>query len=471
MLEYFANWSSLLLSGIVIYLLGAASSRLLTRVAIIFLRPLRWINRGIRTILRSMGIELQTGLRSTRTAITGASHRHGRQLHITEIECALREPDGTEENATPHDLGEEASLLPSSGFFFKSLRVPGEYLPADLQGAFTEEVADVYFSEATGFFAQQVNLNVNHNNLYDDEEGAVIVRMFRNRDRRCFYFLDRVRRRVGRNALRLILLEFASFVSMTLGVILLFAFLSTTEKELTTGFMTSDRAIELLLGVLFLLGGLGASFFFQRAYGAEGQHNMRELSDFLTRHFALISNRFREASARATRVIQGDERDAQKLSAAAQKWQAIMIWLAFRPFFIESFVRNVYFQMRRNLTYYLLFSGVFFFLAAVVSSILIIGGDAIHNSALNGDTVRPPTRVIEAWNSALSYGDGWPLVGAIVISAINCFWQTQRKVVLRELDQKNWLGFDNLEVGRQMGEVIGKYAEEIGQWKGRFERG
>jgi hypothetical protein len=39
-----------------------------------------------------------------------------------------------------------------------------------------------------------------------------------------------------------------------------------------------------------------------------------------------------------------------------------------------------------------------------------------------------------------------------------------------EMNQADWLGFDNLNVDRGMDEVVGKYAEDVGYWKGRLDR-
>lgn len=447
--ETLTNWGSQLFVYVIIFALGAISSRLLRRAGVLLFRPLQWWQRGALAFLRFLGVELKTGLRGTRTAITGATHRHGRPQHLTEIECALRGLDREDENSSQYDLANDAQLLTETGFFFKSMRVPGEYLPSDLQGTFSEEIADSYLKEATHFFGQKVPITVNPYNLYEDEEGAVIIRMLRNCDRRCFYFLDRIRRLVGRNALFLILFEFFFFIILLFGFFIILY--NYTTDIINTHFIIAwalDNHLHLLAGVIFLLLGFGLSFYLQRSYGAEGQHNMRELSDYLTRYFSMINNRFREASARATRVIQGDERDAQILASGARKWQIIMVWLAFRPFFIESFVRNVYFQMRRNLQYYQIFSFAIF---TVTSFSFIL--------------------IVAKWFPESSAGTRVCFIILALLSALLCYWQTHRKVILRELDQKNWLGFDDLEVGKQMGEVIGKYAEEIGQWKGRFERG
>jgi hypothetical protein len=62
------------------------------------------------------------------------------------------------------------------------------------------------------------------------------------------------------------------------------------------------------------------------------------------------------------------------------------------------------------------------------------------------------------------------VAGSAAVLAALSFGQLHRRVVLEELDQRNWLGFDNLDLSKQMDEVIGKYAEHIGMWLGRFDR-
>ena len=164
------------------------------------------------------------------------------------------------------------------------------------------------------------------------------------------------------------------------------------------------------------------------------------------------AQRIKNWEAKTSRVIQGDERDAKVLARNAQKWHKIMIWLGFRPFFIESFVRNVNFQMRRNLNYYLI--GAIAWLGVALPVFLFW---AFHLAG-------------RATGAAPGAGEGWAIVAVYAVFALFSLWQINRRVVFEELNQMNWLGFDNLEFGKQLDEVIGKYAEDIGLWKGRFDR-
>ncbi|PQA89253.1 hypothetical protein [Hyphococcus luteus] len=50
------------------------------------------------------------------------------------------------------------------------------------------------------------------------------------------------------------------------------------------------------------------------------------------------------------------------------------------------------------------------------------------------------------------------------------YWRWHHRIVVpSELDE-NWLGYGNLELGKVMDEVVGKYGEEVGYWKNRTGR-
>jgi hypothetical protein len=400
-----------------------------------------------RRIGRFAGLKTAAHTRPARAAAPALR----RPDHLTAIEWALRQPDVAPEGQSApalYDLKTENAILRRQGQFFKWLRIPAEYIPKALSDPFTEDVAASYLEDARRFLADRVELHANHTNFYEDEEGAIIASLFRASDRRCFHALDQLRRIINSNALRLI-----AWLSVVAAQISIAAAMAVSEAP-------KAHAAWGPLGLAAVYGGLGAgaalflggTFLIQAFYANQQRQNMREFSDFLTRYLSLISNRFREASATASRVIQGDERDSKRLAAGAQKWHKIMIWLGLRPFFIESFVRNVNFQMRRNLSYYNLGALLWF---GVVLPVALLNGVSLSQSA-----------------GLLAEGAG-PLIAlalAYAAFAIVSLWQVQRRVVFEELNQRNWLGFDNLEVGRQIDEVIGKYAEDIGLWKGRFDR-
>ena len=418
---------------------------------------LNWFEGLEQSGQRFLGLEARLATASVRRTLGGVAHY--KPHHMTEIEWAVRLPDNWPEpgsTATPklYDFAMEEQILRREGTY-AWLRIPPEYLPESLVQPFGDEILGQYLDDAHRFLARRVELHAGEHNLYEDEEGAVIVSMFRRSDRRCFYVIDQLRRVIGNNALKLIYRQ-------QLALWLMFALCATPIFYTHWRFQSAGGSITALgsslLNVIqspfgYVIAAawviaLSAVFIWflnmQKFYATQQQHNMRELSDFLTRYLSLINNRFREANARASRVVQADERDSKKMGQDASNLHLITIWLAFRPFFIEAFVRNVYFQIRRNLGYWQIFAyalGVIFSLTAWVVFVQVL----FHVPML----------------SRVSY--------VVALAALLMGWlsiiQVHKKVVLMELNQTNWLGYDHLEVGKQLGEVIGKYAEDIGQRK------
>jgi hypothetical protein len=431
-----ALYSAVFLAGAIFTLLGVSMSRAAARL----IRPAaRILGRG--------GRAAKGASRGPRAASAGA-RRSGD--HRTAIEWALSQPDDSGDPANPlstYSFAEERRTLRKQGQVFKWLRIPGEFIPASLSEPFSDEIANEYLKDARRFFAQPVALGADAANFYEDEEGAVIVSMFRNSDRRAFYALDQLRRVINANALRLITSLSIALIAIT-GALWGATALLPPLASLSSTPLVATAAGAFLALTFYIF----TAFSLQAFYANTQRQNMREFSDFLTRYLGLIANRFREASAKTSRVIQGDERDAKVLAANAQKWHKIMIWLGLRPFFIEGFVRNVNFQMRRNLNYYLI--GAIGWLGIALPLFLYF---ALHYAG-------------RAMGAAPTAGEGWIVAAAYAAFALFSLWQINRRVVFEELNQMNWLGFDNLEVGKQLDEVIGKYAEDIGLWKGRFDR-
>ncbi|HXI87483.1 MAG TPA: hypothetical protein VNH64_08490, partial [Parvularculaceae bacterium] len=243
-----------------------------------FFRALFW---PVRAVLRLFGIKMLAKSRPARIALIGVdSIARGRPDHLSEIEWALRQPDEAESetDAPPnassfYDFKDEEHLLRKQGRIFKWFRIPGEYIPRSLAAPFTNEISDRYLAQGRRFFRRPIELNVNPNALYEDAEGAVIVSLFRESDRRCFYALDQLRRVINRNALQLVL---------WLAVCLAAAMVSTW------GALNADASWRWLLAAGAVVAAL-AAFFFQLLYANQQRQNMREFSDFLTRYLGLIS--------------------------------------------------------------------------------------------------------------------------------------------------------------------------------------
>jgi hypothetical protein len=75
-------------------------------------------------------------------------------------------------------------------------------------------------------------------------------------------------------------------------------------------------------------------------------------------------------------------------------------------------------------------------------------------------------------------------VGAVLTGVHPAFWfaflallavyyafLTASVHMIEEVNQLDWLGFDNLNVDQAMDDVVGKYAEDVGFWKNRVRGG
>ena len=450
-----------ILALVLIALVGRGPIRLIMPIVRLFalpFRPLIFLLRLARVIPKAA-----TRARPARNAALGASSFLRRGLeHATEIEIALaelsdnEEEDGTEdaspssapngddnagsgaidENSSAkkelYDFTEEKAALNREGVIFRSIHVKPSYFPSRLTSSMSEDIAHQYLAEAKKFFNRKVSLEANEHALYEDAEGAFIISLFRKNDRRCYYFLNEMRKTINGNARRLILVLTAILV---------------TAITLTTTLLRPNP--------LYWIGACVAAILWMQlwhnaAYANRQKHNTRELRAFLTRYLGRVSDRYREATAMARGVTVGDETDSKKLSEDAQKWHKIVIWMPFRTFFIECFIRNILFQIHRNCNYYLLSMPI---VLAAIAGGLYVAFTLGFFEPLN----------------YLSRSDAALILSNIVVLLF--YIQLITKVVVKdELSQHDWLGYDNLNVSAAMDDVVGKYAEDVGFWKGRLDR-
>lgn len=408
--------------------------------------------------------------RSAQTAAAETAITINRGLGLrTECEIALRIPDnGTqpEPGETVHDFREEEKILHRVGRVFRSIRIPAEYLPAHLLGPLTDEIAEQYVGQAKKFFSVQISLAANPKSLYEDAESAFIVSLFRAADRRCYYVLNEMRKTINDNARRLVLVLTFILLAWTIAAMFEFDFVVNAVGSAAAAPKKDAVTVEMVLQNSFfwsiiVLGALWSAliivtFLIQNnGYRQQQQHNIRELRFFLTKYLGRIADRYRESTGNAKQVTVGDETDSHKLSASAQRWHKIMVWIPFRTFFIESFVRSIRYQISRNCSYYLWIPP-----ASIVLLILIV---LYH-------TVLPALLLPETTIGSTTFLLNAAIVAMMLGIFVFIYFERIHSVVLaEELSHLDWLGYDNLNVSSAMDEVVGKYAEEVGFWKERFK--
>ena len=67
---------------------------------------------------------------------------------------------------------------------------------------------------------------------------------------------------------------------------------------------------------------------------------------------------------------------------------------------------------------------------------------------------------------------GWVFpVLFILVGALYAFFLGNSMTALEEIDQGEWISFHTLKLNQVLGEVVGKYAEDVGYWKNRVGGG
>jgi hypothetical protein len=400
--------------------------------------------RLLRPLFRSRGQIEQAG--------SAALSQFDQWHYRTEIEMALEPDSATEEQKASHEEMKTAFRERRNGWWFRSYRIPSSFMPDHLIGPLTPQVAEFYSQQAKRFFSMGVPLGSSPNSLYEDVEGAVVIRMFRDTDTHCYHVLNEMRKTINDNVrglvvgLQLILLGWFS---------LSFLLVVGTESGPSNawGAITTwpqNPLFPVLAGLAgsALLVGLIMELAHANGYTKQQQHSLRELRLFLTRYLGRIADRYREVTGNAKQVTVGKETDSKKLSAEAQLWHKIMIWVPFRTFYIEGFFRNIQYQILRNSGYYLLLHRIGFLLLIIVCVTALWSA---HTGGATPDTV----------------------IGLGAATAILFVWYQRliaRVVLADEISQLDWLGYSTLNVSDAMDAVVGKYAEDVGFWKGRFER-
>jgi hypothetical protein len=446
---------------VVAVLLRTPARFFLQAIGFVF-RVLTFPFRAIVRAMRVVGIlpKASSGVRHT-TGVLGASAWGVFALATrprTETETALAQVNG--EGSAPYDFAEEEKNLGRNGTIFTWVDVLPGYVPD--ASRFTDELAEIYEREAERFFSLQVSLRANIQSLYEDVDGAAIIEMFRSRDRRAFYLLNEMRKVINNNVMRLSILCSGILAAVFILDVFFAKELQGVVSDVQTGLdlpfgvsLTADQVNRAIFDMALCLGGAIVMLVLNyMEYVHSQRNNGREMTRFLTRYMARLSERYRQAEANARGVTVGEQADPAKLKREAQRWHKIVMWMAFRVFFVETYLRSVIFQIGRNSGYYLVFIPLAFFVAlSVLAAFVGAYGKADALLTLIAET-----------------GPAFYVSFALLIWLYYIFLANSMKTV-QELNQLDWLGYDNFHLAEAMDVIVGKYAEDVGYWKTRVRGG
>ncbi len=398
--------------------------------------PLRRLGIGRKVRAEAVGSDSVEALKARAS---------GRHKTLTEQSLA-NNGDGFEQ---------EEAHMNRQGFIFRwlSVRVGFMRMPEELD----EKTAVLYGELAEEFLGREVPISADQRALFEDIEGAVIAGQFQKSDAGLIYLLNEARKIMNTNVMIL-----SALFSIILGAVLVgnvFAHQFGVVSALGLfpdglGFMDSQTASSLVFGAGSCVVGAMLMWALYYAEFAPYQRNTaREMANLLTRYLARVNDHYRTAVGKARSVTVGEEREPKALGEKAKLWTLNMSWIALRVFFVETYVRNVVFQIRRNSNYYLMFMP----LGVVVATGVILGG-------------------LAAFTGLAPFASIWQLgwvfaVLFLLVATLYSFFLSNALNALEEIDQGEWISFHTLKLNQVLGEVVGKYAEDVGYWKNRIGGG
>jgi hypothetical protein len=420
--------------------------------------PFQFIGRLLSPVFKPLGRLF--GIKAVTRAGPGAVRpAHMGPSAWAALSRATRTSTETE-RALGHAYKHEDAHTKTHGLLFHWISVVVGYIriPSEL----TREVAEEYYKQGSDFLNGRVKITANPQNLYEDEEGALIADYF-PADHGCLHLLNEMRRTINSNVRKLTVV-FSTIMATVLIINLLY---NTGEwfdvhamlglnGPLALGPLEMSR-LDFNQAIFAALSTVGSAFAMWIIYFVEyvpyQRNNFRELANFVTRYLARLNDHFRTAEGQAKSVTVGQETDASKFAHSARKWHTNVLWISLRIFFIETFVRNIMFQMLRNSGYYLVFVPLLF--TAVLAALNLVLTD------------------VTGFDAAARLADLGLIFYILFFALISIYALFLRRSMtsIDEINQDEWIGFDSLLVENVLGEIVGKYAEDVGYWKNRIGGG
>ncbi len=419
----------------------------LSRLIGIFLRPLR-----LRTLMRARWVARLLGhtrnTRQLRDAMPSAWASVGR-FYSGESEF---------DSALGKDFSHERSHVNKERTFFKKVDWKAGYIRLPDTANFDQ--AKVYADQITRFLNARIEIPRDIHLFYEEIDGAFTIRSFKESDGAFFYLLEKYRKAMTGNVKKLTLL-FALIFSLVVTANIVIYYLTVNGAVVDWPVYPSDilperlyRGVGAIATVIF--GYAAMLGWYKSGYILKQSLNGSNLDRFATAYFSRMNTYFTDTVARAQSVTVGEEKDSKILSEKAKLYTLNVQWLAYRFFFLETFTRNEFFQIRRNCSYYL----TLLTLAVVLSGAIVLW--VVLNTLLDSSTLIQLMSLSSPENLVLYFG-------LLLLFLSYMLFLMDSKLVLEDALLTTYENrFDTLNLAEKMSTIVGKYAEDVGYWKNRF---
>ncbi len=328
--------------------------------------------------------------------------------------------------------------------------------------AYDKEKAEADFSNAKRFFIADIPTQSNPLNLYDDIDGAFIVNLLKESDNSCFYVLSEFKRVINNNVMILAIL-----FSIVVSIVAIANLLASTYLDFYTTIgldkympiyvefldynfdIPADTFNKMVFGTLScLLGFFVMWFFYHTEYAQFQRYNGQQLNNFLVEYLANININYRQIHTNATQTIL-EEKDVEGMKHDTVLWITNLQWMAFRGFFIEHFLRNMLFQIRRNSSYMLIFIPLFFIISMLIASYIFnikqINVFDTHSNVYSQNVFY----VFFAWLLSIYYG--------YLSQSVSFIWES--------IAERRWSKFGDLNIQDAMTRIMDSYVVQLDRWR------
>jgi hypothetical protein len=432
--------------------------------------PFRIIGRAARAVVRP----LARVFRAVRRPIVWSLRR----LHLTAKVQAKPEPEIAIHSAVGviarvFATGTEADKAISDNFDVSTVQIERNkqlfctwLSPVSTPHVIYDDAqAQTDFDKAKHFFSTSIPTDTNPQNLYEDIENAFTVSMFKFSDKPCFYVLSQFRKTINANVmiLSIVFSAIVSFVAvanimLSTSVDFYGAFNTGEKLPLTLNLWVVSLPIDIsrdffnrfVFGFLSCLVGYCVMWlFYHTEYSQFQRYNGQHLKTYLVDYLARINNNFRQIQTSAANTMLA-EAPVEEMKHDAALWITDLQWMAFRAFYVESYLKNILFQIRRNSSYYLLLVPLLFIaLLLVVTSVM-----------------RLPEFNVLNLESAIYKQNSFYLFFAMLLLAYYQYLRRSVSFIWESIAQHDWFKFHELDIQDAMTKILDAYVTQLDRWRG-----
>jgi hypothetical protein len=294
--------------------------------------------------------------------------------------------------------------------------------------------------------------------------------LFKDSDSVCFYVLSAFRKAINANVVALSAV--CSFI-IALVVVINIAFSSLLDFHWYFNFVVStylppsvdflrvpDDAREYVnkfaFATLSVCAGYATmGFYYYLIYDAFQRNNGQRMDLFLNQYLANLNSHFKEIHRNASQAVVEEKGDVHEVQQDAILWITNLQWMAFRVFFIESFLRGLLFQMRRNAGFALILVplGILIPLIGILTLFEVFG---IF-----------PTLFFDLSQHL------WFYLLVFVLMFLRYFrYRRDALLAIAGSVKAGWFTFRELDIQGAMSKIMESYINQLDQWRSRFrERG